>query len=125
MAVAHAGLSEKTLMAQLKRLKFLRGFEESKDELLRALWNNSHSDGHAERVITRVIDTRRPNKEGFVSCPTPAELADYCAEVPSNAGGIKAPDKKCKLCADNPGWKVITRDGKSGVDRCPCTKVGA
>ena len=49
------------------------------------LWRHSFSEDHAERVIDEIIETRLPNGEGFVSCPTPGEMLEYCRAVPEQA----------------------------------------
>jgi hypothetical protein len=113
--------TESGLKIQLKRLAGYYGYQDVKFELLRVLGKHAASDEHAERIVTLILDTRRPNENGFLTCPTPAELIDYAAQVPSTTGQMRLPDRNCTMCLGS-GWRVVERKGISGADRCPCTK---
>jgi hypothetical protein len=78
-------LTEGVLRRQVQRLKALPRGEERpwgegkepglRDELLRSLWNQAHSDEHAKRIIDAVIDKSK------TFCPTPAELTEIASMV--------------------------------------------
>lgn len=108
------------LKAQLKRLVGYRGYEDLKHELLRVLKKDVASDEHAERIMTYILDTRRPNENGFISCPTPAEMKDYSDQVPTRLNQRKDPDKNCRFCSGT-GWRITEYRGLSGADKCACT----
>jgi hypothetical protein len=108
------------LKAQLKRLSAYHGYDELKYELLRVLRTNASSGEHVERIVTRILDTRRPNENGFISCPTPAEMIDYAQEVPPRLNQTRPADKHCPICGGS-GWCIVVFRGMSGADRCPCT----
>jgi len=109
------------LKAQLKRLSAYHGYDELKYELLRVLKTNASSDEHVDRIVTRILDTRRPNETGFLSCPTPAELITYSKEIPARLHQTKPADKNCPICGGS-GWRIVVLRGMSGADRCPCTR---
>ena len=113
-------LTEAGLKVQVKRLAGYHGYNDMKHEILRVLMTHAASDEHAERVITHILDTRRPNENSFISCPTPAEMIDYLAMFPATLNQRKAPDPGCPICGGS-GWRFTERDGISGADKCPCT----
>jgi hypothetical protein len=108
------------LKAQMKRLAGYHGYEDLKHELLRVVKKYAASDEHAERIVTHILDTRRPNENGFVSCPTPAEMIDYASQVPASPSQQRAPDENCTKCHGS-GWHISERGGISGAERCTCT----
>lgn len=112
--------SDGGLKAQLKRLTAYRGYEDLKYDLLRVLRSHAASDEHAERIVTKVLDTRRPNENGFITCPTPAEMIDYAGEVPANPKQRKVADQNCSMCGGS-GWRIIERRGLSAAETCACT----
>jgi len=114
--------TDTALKAQVKRLAAYHGYDDLKHELLRVLKTKAVSDEHAERIITYILDTRRPNENGFISCPTPAEMIDYVAQVPARLNQFKDPDKNCAMCGGS-GWRITERGPISGAERCPCTQI--
>ena len=112
------------LKAQLKRLAGYHGYGDLKHELLRVLKTHAGSDEHAERILTSILDTRRPNENGFVSCPTPAEMIDYASQVPTVLNVHRHPDQRCPSCGGD-GWKIKQVGSYSGAEPCPCTKADA
>ena len=114
--------TETRLRAQVKRLAAYHGYDNLKHELLRVLKTDAVSDEHAQRIVTHMLDTRRPNENGFISCPTPAELIDCAGQVPARLNQRKEADKNCTICGGS-GWRIIERKGMSGADRCACTLI--
>ncbi len=95
----HGNDTETFMRTQIGRLKGFPRWEGFRDELVKVLWREAYSNDHAERIIDSVIETRRPNEEGFVSCPTVAELMDYCRAVPAERPLERKPaDGRCPLC---------------------------
>lgn len=77
--------TETFMTKQIGRLKGYPRWEGFRDELVKILWRHSDSNEHAERIVDSIIRTRKPNDEGFVSCPAPAELIEYCKAEPTEA----------------------------------------
>ena len=111
--------SESFLKAQIKRLAAYHGYQDSKHELLRVLKTHAVSDEHAERIVTLILDTRRPNENGYLSCPAPAEMIDYAVLAPASPHKLKDPNPRCSLCGGY-GWKITERNGISAAERCCC-----
>lgn len=88
-----------------------------RDELLKALWEQSSSNEHAERIVNRVMETTQ-------FCPVPSELIATAQEVPERIGILRDPEAGCVECGGS-GWKQTVRDGYSGVEMCKCVKVPA
>jgi hypothetical protein len=107
------------LKGQLKRVAGYHGYEDLKYELLRVLKSHASSNEHAERIVTHILDTRRPNENGFSSCPTPAELIDYALQVPASLDQRRNPDKNCSVCGGS-GWRIVELKGISGAEKCQC-----
>lgn len=112
-------LTDAGLKVQVKRLAGYPGYDDRKHELVRVLKKHTASDEHAERVVTKILDTRRPNENGFTSCPTPAEMIDYAAQVSANPN---VADKNCSMCGGS-GWRIIERGRVSGAEKCACTSL--
>lgn len=126
-------VSDEILKKQLSRLRGFHGFEDLKSELLRIFQRHAKEEGHAERVIDSILDTRRPSETGFVSCPIPAELKDYCEAAPVVDPSWQKPDPNCPNCKSTPGWRfgTVPYQGPAewlvgtmveGSVRCECTK---
>jgi hypothetical protein len=107
------------IKAQVKRLAAYYGYEEFKHELVRVLKSRARSNEHVERIVTHILDTRRPNEHGFSSCPTPAEMIDYVAHVAPSLNQLRNPDKNCSICCGS-GWRITERQRLSGAERCQC-----
>jgi hypothetical protein len=117
-------ITESGLKKQIARLKAYHGFEDLRGELLRVLWQQAHSDEHSERIVTEIIDTRRPSESGFISCPLPSELIDYARNVPpEKPPAVRDADPRCAVCRGT-GWRIIQRDGLSGAEMCGCRRTG-
>lgn len=112
-------VTETGLIAQIRRLRGYHGWEGLKDELLRILWREAYSDDHARRIIDSIIDERKPNEQGFVQCPTPAELADFARNEPEEIEVVSKPRTDCLECRGT-GWKHVMRGEYSCVQRCLC-----
>jgi hypothetical protein len=113
-------LTDAGLKAQVKRLGGYPGYDDRKHELVRVLRKHVASDEHVERVITTILDTRRPNEGGFTSCPTPAEMIAYVAQVSADPTMRKVADKNCPTCGGS-GWRITERGRVSGAEKCACT----
>src|SRR5579864_8048507 len=112
-------MNEALLKAQVKRLAGYHGYDDLKHELLRVLKTHAASNEHAERIVTHILDTRRPNESGFISCPTPAELIDYAGQIPARLNQHRKPDIHCPICQGS-GWRIFEHRGMSAAERCSC-----
>jgi len=125
MAKAHR-LNQNHLNQQLKRLRSVMCVSNlAFEELKRVVNSHAASDEHVGRIVDAIIDTRRPNEEGFVACPTPAEMADYCLNTPkSTKTGMGSADLDCNLCRGGGSiWRKGTTPFTSGnfyEFTCPC-----
>jgi hypothetical protein len=113
-------ITDAGLKAQVKRLAGYPGYDDRKHELVRVLRRHAVSDEHIERVVTEILDTRRPNENGFTSCPTPAEMIVYAAQVSGNQNLRRDADKNCPTCGGS-GWRITERGRVSGAEKCACT----
>ncbi len=109
---------EAKIKAQVKRLSGYQGYEDFKHELVRVLWIHADSDERAEKIVTRILDTRRPNDAGFIKCPSPAELIEY-AEKENCGKALRPAQTDCPDCSGT-GWSLIQDEGYSAAKSCKC-----
>lgn len=126
-------LTELILQTQIARLKRLPRGEDRpwgagkkgdknyepglRDELLKALWEQSSSNEHAERIINRVMEIAQ-------FCPAPAELITTAATIPYDTQSeqeysipYERPDSKA-FCATCKGNGMVQNGAR--WQRCAC-----
>jgi hypothetical protein len=115
-------MSEDFLKNQVRRLTLYTGYEHVRHELLRKLRIEAADENHAERIITHILDNRLPNENGFLNCPTPAELKEYARQISAKPNQFKKADKNCPKCCGI-GYEITQQGELSGAARCSCTRV--
>jgi hypothetical protein len=116
-------LNQTKLDKELKRLRGYHGFAGFADELKRVVNRHAADDDHVTRVVNEIVETRKPNAEGFLSCPSPAEMIDYCMAVPDHADQQQAMGDPVPGCATCGGVGSFTRAGYTFA--CGCRFGGA
>jgi hypothetical protein len=93
-------ITETVVREQIRRLRGYPRWEDFREELVKTLWRHAHSNEHAERILNEILETRKPDEKGFVSCPTVAELIDCCKCVPIDPPGaqMQPASKMCERC---------------------------